>query len=266
MFCGMIFKIFVVLLLARSSDANEVVCQFDTLPFWDYTCGVLNQTIDAGSELTFNIDAIDEGKISSDVKSVEFAESIIDFVPIEVFKAFPSVEKLVFLGTKFKTWKVDYLKPASNLLALVVSDNLLEKLDDFSFAPSPYLLVLTLYNNKIYDVGKHAFKGLTMLSILQLSGNEISLLDEDIFKDLPALAMLDLFDNKLEILPMGIFNENKQLEALRLDGNKFTVIANGVFDRDSNLKSLNLTNNLIFSIDAAYLPEKLQVLYVGKMS
>jgi hypothetical protein len=260
----MFFRVLILVALLKSSKANEVICKFDTLTFWGYTCGVVNQTVLNDSEIVFNIDEIDHGRSASDVNCVEFADSTIDFVPQGIFTTFPKVDRLIFMENKFKVWKKEYLQNADNLIAFVNADNLIETLDDDSFPHTPNLLVLSLYNNKISEISAGAFRSLQQLSILQLSGNQISSIDENLFRELDSLEMLDLFDNNLSILPSNVFDFNEKLQSLRLDGNKLTVIGPTIFDRDSNLKSLNVTENLILSIDAKVLPENLEVIFVGK--
>jgi Leucine rich repeat len=262
----MFSRIIFLFILVKLSGALEVVCHFETLTFWGYTCGVVNQNVPTESNITFSIDDIDKGKTKNDVNCVEFANSSIDFVPKEIFTNFPSVDRLIFLRTNFRLWKKEFLKSGSDLIAFVNVENAIEDLEDDSFGFAPDLLVLTLYNNRIKEISTFAFRGLAQLSILQLSGNRLTYLDENIFDDLDNLSMLDLFDNSLSMLPLGIFDENKKLDTLRLDGNKFVVVAPGVFEPTSSLKSLNLTNNLIFSIDASVLPKNLQKIYVGKFN
>lgn len=257
-------RILIFILSIKFLTANEVFCTFDTLTFWGYTCGVVNQTVSDKNEVIFNIDAIDRGKSYGDVNCVEFVDSEVDFVPDEIFTTFPSADRLIFINNGFKKWKKEFLKDGLKLIAFVNVDNLLESLDDDSFAYVPNLLLLTLYNNRISEISGGAFRGLNQLTLLQLSGNKLTSIDENLFRGLDSLGMLDLFDNELSILPLGLFDNNEMLETLRLDGNKFCVIAAGVFDRNSNLESLNLTNNLIFSINAEVLPEKLQVIFVGE--
>lgn len=252
--------------MTKFLKANEVFCTFGTLTFWGYTCGIVNQTITDNSKVIFNIDKIDRGKSYNDVNCVEFVDSKISFVPLEIFTTFPSADRLIFMNNRFRKWNKQFLKNGSNLVAFANVNNLLELLDDDSFSSALDLLVLSVYNNRISEISRDAFRGLRQLAILQLSGNKLTSIDENLFRDLESLEMLDLFDNELAILPLGIFNGNKKLETLRLDGNKFCVIASGVFDRNSNLKSLNLTNNLIFSIDADVLPAKLQVIFVGELN
>lgn len=259
-------KALILLWILKSLNAAEVICKFDTLAFWGYTCGIENQTVADGSKVIFNIEAIDHGKSYNDVNCVVFLDSEINFVPAELFNTFPFADRLVFMDNKFRKWRSDYLLGGSQMIAFVNAENLLETLDDDSFVSVQNLLILALYNNKIADISPKAFKGLTKLQTLQLSGNQVDSLDENLFKDLKSLSSLDLFDNKLSLLPLGIFTNNRKLETLRLDGNKFTVIAAGVFDKDSNLKSLNVSNNLIFSIEASVLPEKLQIIYVGELT
>lgn len=260
----MLLKILFSTLVWKVLNANEVICNFDTLTFWGLTCGISNQTIENDGKITFNIDEIAQGKSFGDVNCVEFADVLIDFIPAEIFSTFSNADRLIFMRNGFKEWRNEFLQNAKKLIAFVNVDNLLVSLDDDSFTHTPNLLVLSLYGNQISNISEGAFRGLTQLSILQLSGNKISSIDEKLFRDLESLEMLDLFDNNLPLLPSGVFDANERLQTLRLDGNKFVVITAIVFDRNSNLKSLNVTENLIFSIDAKVLPENLEIIYVGE--
>lgn len=252
------------ILFAKLVNCSEVICDFHDLTYWGYTCTVENQKVFDNSIVKFNIDDIEKGKSYNDVDCVEFFESEIDFLPEEIFSTFNFVSRIIFMNNNFKQWQGAHLKGGKNLIAFVIADNSLESLENFSFKHSPKLQILALYNNSLVDIFPKAFNGLKDLKTLQLSDNKLNYLHENVFRDLESLNELDLFDNNLSLLQLNIFSGNKKLKTLRLDGNKITAIAGGVFERSSNIVSLNLTNNLISTIDAAVLPLKLEVIYVGK--
>lgn len=259
-------KYFLLFVLLKVIGGSELICSFYNLTYWGYTCAILNQTVAEQSVVQFNVDTIDEGKSSDDVDCVEFFDSRIDFVPAEIFTTFKSVSRLILSNNEFTRWQKSYLIGGANLKAFVLADNFLESLEDGSFELSPELETLALYNNQITEIGSNAFRGLRYLRVLQLNENSLEYVNEKSFNGLDSLKELFLNDNDLPMLPLKVFHKNRKLSELRLDGNKFITIADGVFDRDSNIESLNLTNNLIFSIDAAVLPKRLKVIYVGKVS
>lgn len=259
------FEYFFLFVLVKACDAIEVVCYFESMTYWGYTCVIENQTVADNSIVKFNIDAIETGKTYDDVNCVEFFNSEIDFLPEEIFSTFNAISRIILMNNGFKLWRKGYLKGGTNLIAFVIADNLLKVLEDDSFESSPNLQILALYDNKINDIEADAFKGLRDLRILQLNQNELEYLNENLFHDLESLTTLDLYDNKISLLPLNIFSYNKMLDTVRLDGNKLAAIAKGVFDQDSNIVSLNLTNNLLFTINAAVLPLGLEVIYVGRL-
>lgn len=250
--------------LSKLISCSEVICNFHDLTYWGYTCVVEDQKVSDESIVKFNIDNIGKGKYYRDVDCVEFFDSQIDFLPEEIFSTFNFVSRIIFINNNFKKWRKVYLKGGEKLQAFVIADNLLESLEDFAFEHSPKLQILALYNNSIVNISPKAFNGLKYLKTLQLSDNKLDYLDENVFRDLESLDELDLFDNNLLLLPLKIFGSNQKLQTLRLDGNKLTEIINGVFDGNPNVVSLNVTNEMIFTIDAAVLPSKLEVIYVGK--
>jgi hypothetical protein len=65
-------KVLCFILLIEYSCGNKVFWKFEVLSFWDYASGVVNQAIDANSEVVFNPSKIDHRKFWFDVNCVEF--------------------------------------------------------------------------------------------------------------------------------------------------------------------------------------------------
>ncbi|RNA39678.1 insulin-like growth factor-binding complex acid labile subunit [Brachionus plicatilis] len=138
----------------------------------------------------------------------------------------------------------------SNLKILDLSYNMIDALDEETFAPLENLTRLDLTFNKIKSLPRSAFKNLKKLLLLNLSDNDIVTLENGCFDGLDNLMQLSLSNNGIESLDTDYFVNLKNLKNLILDRNFLKVIHPACFKGLEKLRLLDLNSNLIEKIVA----------------
>ncbi|KAG1969236.1 uncharacterized protein lrrc53 [Pimephales promelas] len=133
--------------------------------------------------------------------------------------------------------------------ALMLTDGLIDSVDNMVLSDLSNMSVLALSNNAISSIEQNAFQNLTFLSTLSLDHNRISsqTLDSSTFSWLHRLETLQLGNNNLKDIDGSWFQNSSALKTLQLEGNLFTVLNSTSFAHADlrNLETLDLSDNLI---------------------
>ena len=101
----------------------------------------------------------------------------------------------------------EYFKNLPNLRLILLQENVITDLDDFSFVHVPTVVQIQLQHNKLTVIRKNFFAGLPNLGSLFLSQNDIHEIQLESFRENSALEYLHLNHNSLEGLSQCIFDE-----------------------------------------------------------
>ncbi|KAK7158892.1 hypothetical protein R3I94_005278 [Phoxinus phoxinus] len=133
--------------------------------------------------------------------------------------------------------------------ALMLTDGLIDSVDNMVLSDLSNMSVLALSNNAISSIKQNAFQNLTFLSTLSLDHNRISsqTLDSSTFSWLHRLETLQLGNNNLKDIDGSWFRNSSALKTLQLEGNLFTVLNSTTFAHADlrNLEALDLSDNLV---------------------
>ncbi|KAE9528704.1 hypothetical protein AGLY_012279 [Aphis glycines] len=178
----------------------------------------------------------------------------IDIVPYETYKKtkrraksnslFLFNKDLLFLrisncGLKDLSW--DLFNGLDSLETLILDNNIIESIPDFSFYGARELKSLSLANNKIKHLQTTSLAGLLDLNYLNLKNNSITVLSETTFPPLPQLKVADLSNNPIEMVypyTFEVLNATIEL-ALGTNNTQLHLNQNAFIGLDS-LQKLNL--------------------------
>uniref|UniRef100_A0A2H8TVE2 Insulin-like growth factor-binding protein complex acid labile subunit n=1 Tax=Melanaphis sacchari TaxID=742174 RepID=A0A2H8TVE2_9HEMI len=178
----------------------------------------------------------------------------IDIVSYETFKKtkkrtksnnlFLFSKDLLFLrisncGLNDLSWNL--FNGLDSLETLILDNNVIESIPDFSFYGAKGLKILSLANNKIKNLQTTSLAGLLDLNYLNLKNNAITVLSETTFPPLPQLKIADLSNNPIEMVypyTFEVLNATKEL-ALGTNDTQLHLHQNAFIGLDS-LEKLNL--------------------------
>lgn len=180
----------------------------------------------------------------------------IDMVPYETYKKtkrrtksnilFLNNKNLLFLrisncGLKDISW--DLFNGLDSLETLILDNNAIEYIPDFSFYGASMLKSLSLANNKIRHLQTTGLGGLLDLNYLNLKNNALNILSETTFPPLPKLKVADLSDNPIEMVYPHTFEVlNATIELTLGSNDKQLYLQQNSFVGLDSLETLNLIN------------------------
>lgn len=217
------FGILFFILMFHDPPAKGIIflCKFYYDNEHGYTCNVMENS------LRFNMHSYDVSFSGSksfrkSVKFVRFDNSIIDFVPKQLFEFFENLERLE------------------------ITNSTLAKLDQHSFADGIHLKALQLQNNNIQSIDSKTFQNLNNLDYLNLENNQIEYLNGDLFKQNLQLQYVNLRNNIINYIDHNLVNSLKSLKSVDFSGNDCVQKS---FEKDPNLESATIEKdlNLCFS-------------------
>uniref|UniRef100_A0A8C1B650 LRRCT domain-containing protein n=1 Tax=Cyprinus carpio carpio TaxID=630221 RepID=A0A8C1B650_CYPCA len=133
--------------------------------------------------------------------------------------------------------------------ALMLTDGLIDSVDNMFLSELSNMSVLALSNNAISSIMENAFQNLSFLTTLLLDHNRISSqsLDSSTFSWLHRLETLWLGNNNLNDIDGSWFQSSRALKTLQLEGNLLNCLNSTTFAHADlrNLETLDLSNNLI---------------------
>lgn len=136
----------------------------------------------------------------------------------------------------------------SNITEVVLDDNELSELSQYSLRNFKHLLALRITNNRLTSLPDNLFNGFSNLKSLILNNNLLTSLRSEIFNGLDNLRRLEIKDNKIQELTPGVFNDLYFIQIIRLSGNEIKEVPDGVFTPLKWLRDLFLTGNKLARI------------------
>lgn len=190
------------------------------------------------------IDHLKEDQLDNLVTKIAFKSSTVTKIPNLMFQRFQKLQ--VFDGSAIGLHKLTTLSfnGAGNLIAILLHNNHLTTIIDYSFVHSKNLKNLDLSNNKITEIRTNAFSSLRNLEELSLSNNKMKTLDGQIFRHLPQLRWIWLDRNQLNTIPTTLFlKSSERLHGIFLNNNGIVKISPYVFNNLPKLRFLMLSGN-----------------------
>ncbi|XP_001359655.2 nephrocan [Drosophila pseudoobscura] len=147
-------------------------------------------------------------------------------------------------GIRHMRWD-SFALGAEKLVILLLSDNLLEELNDKSFFGAGNLQFLFLNQNRIRSLETDTFDGLQSLQYLNLIENQLEELPPRIFDDLKSLQTVLLAQNLLTTVAGDLFAYNPRLHSVSLHTNRLEDLQEYAFrvGQEHRLHSLDLSHN-----------------------
>ena len=134
----------------------------------------------------------------------------------------------------------------TQLVKLILRNNLITNISENTFASSKNLLFLDLSYNRLERLQSHVFIGLGRLKVLILRGNvRLKQLESGIFSPLESIPRLDLRHLALEHLPPNLFAGASDLTYLNLSNNNIHTIEASSFNGLLHVTVLDLSANKI---------------------
>lgn len=184
----------------------------------------------------------------------DFYDKLIKIENTQLSEVKPSTRSIDLSGQD----RIEFndLKNLAQVDRLDLSNNLLIKLDYYSFCPlDSYrnLIELNLRKNRLTYVEQKAFENLHLLESLDLSSNFLNQITEDMLGNLGNLKSLNLSNNQIEDLRPGCFESLIKLKRLNLSSNYLSNLNSdknkNLFSDMSSLEVLDLSfNKLILNL------------------
>lgn len=153
--------------------------------------------------------------------------------------------RITHCGLRDISW--DLFNGLDSLETLILENNAIDFIPDFSFYGASMLKSLSLANNKISHLQTTSLGGLLDLNYLNLKNNTLSILSESTFPPLPKLKVADLSNNPIEMVyphTFEVMNATIQL-TLGTNNTQLYLHQNSFVGLDSleklHLKSINVT-------------------------
>jgi Leucine-rich repeat (LRR) protein len=194
-----------------------------TVPY-SFDCSKTNRQVCSLMHIITNETLYELDMEAKSILNLSILESKFSHLPTNLMKIMPYLLQLIV-----KNCSLEYINPKlfgttdgglfiPNLQTLILSDNQLTRIDNFSFSRCNNLEYLYIENNLISSIMKEAFSRLFSLSSLNLAYNRLTTLDEHVFVPLQKAINLNLSFNQLSD-PASVCHL-KQLQTLDLSFNK----------------------------------------------
>lgn len=169
-------------------------CKFYYDDTHGYTCNVMENALRYNMH-SYDVSFSGSKSFRKSVKLVRFYNSVIDFVPKQLFEFFGNLERLEIVNST------------------------LQVLDENTFADGVHLKDIRLDNNNIQLIGQKTFDKLTKLESISLEGNRIEYLNGDLFKNNLNLQYVNLKNNMINYIDQTLVYSLRSLKSLDLNGN-----------------------------------------------
>ena len=191
--------------------------------------------------------------------------SLINILPNDIFsKVRPRILTIENSGLSvFRTGTFSSI--GRRLKSLLLKNNLLQAIEQKTFADLTSLETLDLTGNKLTEIRAGQLDNLSYLETLMLSDNQINHIEDGAFKALNNLKILNLANNKLANITKYTFQGLNNLEVLSIQGNDLSTIDWNAFSHMKRLRTLDLGTNHLTKVELRGL-ENLQRLYINNNS
>lgn len=175
------------MLCQKSADCVD--CRFFIDESSRYSCEIIEATItEWGDDVAF-VGEHAMGRTNSDVVYVNASNSVMFYVPPQLFQAFTNLEVLVLHSVQLETVSKEEFADC-NLRQISLSYNSLQSLPESAFGSCNKLVVVYLSSNNINDIHDDAFLGLEAVETLSLADNELTEIRPNVLSRLSNLKKL----------------------------------------------------------------------------
>ena len=182
------------------------------------TCEYVDVNVDDLKELQVSIEVTELylrgnylNKISPEVlknlthlKTLEISNNNLEYIPINTFKDFNNLEKLILTKNKIRTISKDTFTGLSNLLWLDLSENQISELQINTFEKLIHIVDIRLTHNKLTFIPNSVFSNIKTLRLLFFSNNFIYEIHNQAFQNM-SMMKLGLSFNRLTSIPVSAF-------------------------------------------------------------
>lgn len=242
-----IYFLLLAIVIPRSHSAAH--CFFHNDPSGRYACRLEN-----GSFLNENDGFTIQGTHTNfrgdqDVKVLFTHNSILRFVPTQIFDRFQNLERLDLVGSGVHTLHQPW-RNCSRLALVRFENNAISTIPDGIFQACTNIDTLTLNQCRITQINPNAFIGLSQLRTLRVHQNSLVLatLHVNTFIPIGNLERLELDNLGLQRIQRETLQPLRNLNFLTLAANNITTIETGTFVGFSALQQLHINSNRHLSI------------------
>jgi Leucine-rich repeat (LRR) protein len=174
-------------------DINILACDMGNVHGFGYSCSISGAQVldDKRRILVGRVHSAD--KNDSDVISIIFESSKLDFIPNELLGLFPNLQNLKLNSAQLP--RINKLRNCTKLLYLEAWYNKITALEVDSLSDCPNLHTLTLYSNQIARMDAGIFHPTAKLKDLRLDSNKINAISRNFFDDLKSIENFRLSGN-----------------------------------------------------------------------
>lgn len=174
--------------------------------------------------------------------------SILHFVPQQIFARFPNLENLELADVDLRTLSDNPWTNCNHLRYVRLENNAITVIPSGIFWSCTNIETLAMDNCGIREVQPLAFGMLANLRELSMRGNLISELHIDTFTTTSSLVTLILNGAGLERIEPGTFRDLHSLTSLFLNNNQLTLIEGATFTNLTALTRLFINHNPLVNI------------------
>lgn len=165
-------------------------------------------------------------------------------IPNSIFTTFTKLEIFDASSTSLQEINSLSFNKASSLLYILLQQNRLKIIKDYTFVHCKALKILDLAQNDIQTVQKYAFISLERLERLDLGRNKIKSIDDDIFQSLSNVQWIWMNNNRIKRITSKIFTKkNSMIEGIDFKHNGIIAISPYAFVDLEKLRFLMLNGN-----------------------
>jgi len=172
------------------------------------------------------------------IKEVSIDNQEAFFLPINLIKVFPQIEKLSIINSRLTAIDNVKLGGFETLKFLILRDNELSSIAASDFEGLNELTELDLSFNRIADIEKESFDEIPKLAKINLQGNAMKEFSFELLAKSQNLEEIDLSANELKIIKAISIETLKQLTSIDLSANK---CINLQFPEDKTLNQMKKT-------------------------
>ncbi|CAL2032446.1 unnamed protein product [Caenorhabditis brenneri] len=195
---------------------------------------------------------------------VDVSFNRIRFISPRVFEKLNNLESLFLQNNQLSHFPS--LFRLEKLRHLMLDNNQIQKIDNFSLADLPKLQHLSLAGNQIDIITENTFANLRSLRYLDISNNRIIKILPSALYQLPALDVLHLDQNNLNEIDRDAFRSFSDLQSLKLSHNAFRRFSCEFLGSISQVHQLDLSSNQINEIDISCIARGLRKLSLASNS
>lgn len=233
-------SILLCLIAAHSTFAGR--CVYYDQPGEGYSCR-LEDALYETPNAEFVIQGVHlQGRANADVKVLFTSNSVLHFVPLQIFDQFQNLEQVFIHNAGLRELNAP-LRNCGQLSSIRFSNNNMTNVPRSIFELCGNVTTISFLNSSIEQIDPLAFNLLHHLETIVIQDNPISWIHPDTFETVRNLTTLSLQGNGLVRVHPRLFTPLHNLKTINLDGNRIETIEPATFLNLPSLRSIHLNNN-----------------------